>query len=194
MNNDLDNLEKCLNRFCKSIKTKDKTRQDDSIKKFIELKNNIRQKFSNYSSDDKLRFKYICAEFKIVSNEEAINKLFERFDIEDPKVPNNNDSILKEAKEVSSTTTSNLRRSMEDLQRCREIAEEAQITIDMDNTKIQHINKHIDEIQSDAQIAGKLITRFIKRLYTDKLILMFIFIIMCLIIIIVLIKFKIIKL
>jgi hypothetical protein len=196
MDNELNNLEKYLQLFVKYVKYRDKIKQEVVANKFIKLKNDIRENIHSYSVDDKSKFKYLCAEFKLVSNEKTRDKLFERYDhknLEDSKAPNKNISMLNKAKDVSSTTTSKLRRSMENLEQCREMAEEAQIIIDIDNNKIQNINNHVDEMQTDTKTAGRLITRFIKRLYTDKIIFMFIFIIVCLVLIILLSKFKIIK-
>ena len=67
------------------------------------------------------------------------------------------------------------------------------VILEIDNEKIKNATNKMDTIQSDSQIAMKMITSTMKRLYTDKLIIMFTFIIICLIIIIVLFKYNIIK-
>lgn len=45
--------------------------------------------------------------------------------------------------------------------------------------QIDRINKDLDEIQSELHIAGKLITNFLKRAYTDKVIIGITFLIAC---------------
>ena len=60
--------------------------------------------------------------------------------------------------------------------------------------QMREINTTNDQIQSDLQISKKLLTRSLKRLYTDKLILCFVFIICALITIIVLSKYNFIEL
>jgi len=67
------------------------------------------------------------------------------------------------------------------------------VILEIDNEKIKNATNKMDTTQSDSQIAMKMITSTMKRLYTDKLITMFTFIIICLIIIIVLFKYNIIK-
>jgi len=86
-----------------------------------------------------------------------------------------------------------LKKSLEELEEAKNIGSDAMVILEIDNEKIKNATNKMDTTQSDSQIAMKMITSTMKRLYTDKLITMFTFIIICLIIIIVLFKYNIIK-
>ncbi len=86
-----------------------------------------------------------------------------------------------------------LKKSLEELEEAKNIGSDAMVILEIDNEKIKNATNKMDTIQSDSQIAMKMITSTMKRLYTNKLITMFTFIIICLIIIIVLFKYNIIK-
>lgn len=104
-----------------------------------------------------------------------------------------NDEMLHSAKTTSKNTTESLKKSLEMLVESKDIGDNSLITIDLDNKKLEKVKRNLDEIESDSKIAQKLLTRFVKRLYTDKLILCFIVIVVLLIVIIVLIKYNIIN-
>lgn len=55
-----------------------------------------------------------------------------------------------------------------------QIAAETITTLHRDRERLVGINERMDDIQGDLQIANKLITRFVKRLYTDKIIMCFV--------------------
>jgi hypothetical protein len=100
---------------------------------------------------------------------------------------------LIEAKQTTLNTTQILQNSLQQLNQATEIGNHAIITINMDSSIIENTNNNLDNIQSESNIAIRLLTRFAKNIYTDKLIIMFVLIIVCAIAIILLYKYKIIR-
>jgi hypothetical protein len=150
------------------------------------------------SKPDKKTFKMLCSEFRVLSSEQERNKLFAGIDKSKskpkPQTQNfqNNEEYLSEAKNQALNTTSVLKTTLQELVEVTDIANNALVTINMDNNKLQNATNSMDVIQSQSKISMKLITGTLKRIYTDKLIIMFTFIVVCLIIVILLFKYKII--
>ena len=96
---------------------------------------------------------------------------------EKESISKNNDTILKKAKSESKKTTQKLRQGLTELNEAKAIGDESQIVIEIDNKKLEKIGGNIEQINSESQLANKRISRFLKRIYTDKIILSFIFLI-----------------
>lgn len=164
-------------------------------RKFLEKQNEVNKLLKSCDKKTKKKFNLIFEEFNILKErkylfgEQKDSKCDEEKDIK-----NNNDELCKEAKKISAKTTEDLKQSLTVLVQCEDIGNAAVSKLAEDNAKLERINTTNDQIQSDLQISKKLLTRSLKRLYTDKLILCFVFIICALITIIVLSKYNFIEL
>jgi hypothetical protein len=156
-------------------------------KKFYDKKNEVLEKISSYDKMHRRQFKLLFDEFDILVERK---KLFEdkEHDIESGEKKMGNDEMLHSATVTSKQTTVALKQSLQKLTECEEIGNSALATIDLDKAKLEKVNANLDTIESDSKIAQKLLTRFVKRLYTDKLILCFVVIVVLLIVVIVLMK------
>lgn len=88
-----------------------------------------------------------------------------------------NDSLLDKAKEVQEDTTNKLRDGLRVIEGTREQAKMTAAQLEQDREKIKRIDAGLDEVVSELEISKKLITRFVKRIYTDKIIIAFTFLI-----------------
>jgi hypothetical protein len=191
----IENLTKILEKILDTYeKNKDPA---ELINKFIILKKEINLNLKKYDKNDIKKFKDICSEFKNIQNSEYRKELFKKID-EESYCSNelkycSNDEILEKSKNISTNTTSTLKTCLNELVESDNMAQSAVIIINLDNDKIITINNNLDQIQSDITIARKLLTRFTKRLSTDKLIWLFLSIIIILIVLIILFKYGIIN-
>lgn len=192
--NNIQNLEILLEKYYYALETANFKKQKKIYEKYLLSKREIKSNIDLLSKKDKNKLKIISSEFRILSNEEERNKLF--YGIKKTQANTNNfttnDDYIKESKQLSSNTTSTLRKSLQELEESKQIADECMVQINIDNDKLNNINENVDQTQSDGKIAIKIITQSLKRLYTDKLIILFTFIIVSLIAIILLFKYKII--
>lgn len=191
MEENYDYLVDIMERYSRAVEKKRDTAKLE--KKFYDKKNEVLEKISSYNKTDKKQFRLLFDEFDILVERK---KLFGDRDIDDDietgkKMGNN--EMLHSAKTTSKNTTESLKKSLQKMVECEEMGNEALVKLDIDKKKLQKVDANLDEIESDSKIAQKLLTRFLKRLYTDKLLLSFIIIIFLLIIIIVLIKYHIIN-
>jgi hypothetical protein len=196
-NSTIAKLNNLLTKYYDAVETGSSKTQEKIYHEFLELKKVLKPNIDSLSNEDRKTYKLICSEFRIMADEEKRNKLFDGMNKFHSKsktsnVPKTNDEYLNEAKQISANTTKKLKDSLTQLEEAKNIGGDALIEIEIDNKKIQNINNKLDQIESDSKIATKLITRFFKRLYTDKLIIAFVFIIMCLIVIIFLFKYDVI--
>lgn len=187
-------LDELLTKYYDALESNNKKKQEKIYNEYLEVKRELKANLELLSKAERQMYKMVCSEFRVMSNEQERNKLFEGINKSQSKAKTleTNDNYLNEAKKVSSNTTKILKKSLEELEETKNIGTEAMITINIDNDKLQNINNKMDEIQSDSKIAMKLITGFAKRLYTDKMIMLFTFIIVCLTVVIILFKYKII--
>jgi len=188
-------LDELLSKYYEALESGNIKKQEKIYNEYLEIKRELKPILNSLSKSDRQTYKMVCSEFRVMSSEEERNKLFEginKSQSKTPQTPKTNNDYLNEAKKVTTNTTTILKKSLEELEEAKNIGTEAMITINIDNDKLQNINNKMDAIQSDSKIAMRLITSFAKRLYTDKLIMLFTFIIICLIVIIILFKYKII--
>ena len=99
-----------------------------------------------------------------------------------------NQELIVESKYQSAKTTENLKKSLKELEEAKELGENSLITIKIDNEKLDKVNQNLEEIQTEAQISVKILTRFSKKIFTDKLIILFSFLVLCTIVLVILIK------
>eukprot|EP01138_Halocafeteria_seosinensis_P003774 gb/GECG01003859.1/.p1 GENE.gb/GECG01003859.1/~~gb/GECG01003859.1/.p1 ORF type:complete len:272 (+),score=32.47 gb/GECG01003859.1/:1-816(+) len=90
-----------------------------------------------------------------------------------------NEHLLGRAQDVAQDTTHKLREGLNDVRQTNAQANEVAITLHEDRETISRVTKNLDDIESDLEISQKLLTRFIKRLYTDKIIIAFTCLIVC---------------
>lgn len=187
-------IEELLNKYYDALESNNLINQEKIYKKFVLLKKELKPELGSLSDFDKKTYKLVCSEFRIMSNADKRNKLFEGIVKSNSKrkTLRTNDDYLTEAKQTSTSTTLVLKKSLQEIEEAKEIGDEAIKIMVIDEEKFKKINIKIDEIDSDSKIAMKLMTRFVKRFYTDKLIMLFTFIVISLITIIILFKYKII--
>jgi Sec20 len=87
----------------------------------------------------------------------------------------NNDDLLKAAANTHANTTEKLKSGLAVLEATREQGRFTAAQLEEDREKIKRIDQGLDEVESELEISRKLITRFVKRVYTDKAILAFAF-------------------
>lgn len=192
MNKIIEKLEITFSKYNNALDTGNKKKQNIFFNEYLELKKEIKPIFNTLTKNERKTYKIICAEFRILSNEIKREKLFDGKKNTGSSKLNFNREYLKESKKISSNTTNVLKNSLIELGEAKGIAENSIEILEIDNNKIKNANDKMDDIQTDSHIAMRLITSTMKRLYTDKLIIMFTFIIICLIIIILLFKYKVI--
>eukprot|EP01138_Halocafeteria_seosinensis_P003772 gb/GECG01003857.1/.p1 GENE.gb/GECG01003857.1/~~gb/GECG01003857.1/.p1 ORF type:complete len:264 (+),score=54.16 gb/GECG01003857.1/:1-792(+) len=90
-----------------------------------------------------------------------------------------NDYLLNQATGTAKKTTEQLREGLHDVNQAKATADQVAVTLQEDREMIQNISRNVDEIESDLAISQKLLTRFIKRLYTDKIVIGFTCLIVC---------------
>jgi hypothetical protein len=191
----IEKIDSLLNKYYDAMEKADKRKQEKIYTDFLQVKKEIKANFDSLSKSERKTYRMISSEFRVLSNEEARAKLFSGADNKEsePKKLKTNDEYLSSAKNTASNTTKILKNSLQELEQANEIGAHALSIIQADGEKLKNVNNGLDSIQSDGKIAMKLITRSLKRLYTDKLILLFIFIIVCLIAVIVFYKYDIIQ-
>jgi hypothetical protein len=73
----LNYLDKLLSRYEKALKTGNRKKIETIYNNFIDTKKEIRQYLSSFEKEDKKRYKLICSEFNLLSNEEDQKILFD---------------------------------------------------------------------------------------------------------------------
>lgn len=187
----MDDLLKDYDRLCvlidryknrkehnKSVEQTEKKIDEIIIKIIINIKTNIKL----YDRKTRNEIKLCIAEFETMRNRSKL--IFDKD--ETSSQPKTNDEYLAKASMTTKNTTDELKSSLQKLEECRDIGNNAIITISIDNDRLARVRDRIDDIDSDLHIAHRLLTRFTKRLYTDKLIWCFVIIIIGLITIILL--------
>lgn len=194
MNKIIDKLDSIFTKYINALETANVIKQRKYYDEYLELKKEIKPNLESLTKEERKKYKIICSEFRILSNEIEREKLFGNKNAKaKTKEFKTNKEYLKESKTISSNTTKVLKNSLVDLEEAKHIGENAIEILEIDNDKIKNTNDKMDNIQSDSQIAIKLISMTLKRLYTDKIIIMFTFIIVCLIVIILLFKYNIVN-
>lgn len=84
-----------------------------------------------------------------------------------------NDELLGKATDVQASTTQKLKDGLATLEATKEQAKFTAAQLEADREKMQRISKGLDEVDSELELSRKLLTRFIKRIYTDKVIIAF---------------------
>lgn len=79
-----------------------------------------------------------------------------------------NDEYLNAAIESQKGTTAKLKEGLSTLETTKVVAGEVALTLEEDREKIAKVDRHLDEMQSDLVLSQKLMSGFMKRLYTDK--------------------------
>lgn len=194
MTETIKKLDELLKKYYDALKSGKKKKQATIYNEYLELKKEEESWFNSLSKSDKKTYKMICSEFRLLSNEEERNKLFENVNKSQTQSPKltTNDEYLKESKNIVSNTTRILQNSLQSIEGAKQIAIDSSVIVNIDEQKLRNIDNKMDEIQSDSKIASKLIVKTFKNIYTDKMIILVTFIVVCLIIFILLFKYKII--
>lgn len=90
-----------------------------------------------------------------------------------------NDELLDRATDTHKDTTKQLRNALGELVQADEVADATLVTLEEDRKRLEKVDHRMDEIQGDLALSNQLITRFVKRLYTDKIIILFTCLIVC---------------
>jgi hypothetical protein len=174
-------------------------------KKFNELANKFKEEINALDDITKRKEKSMIRNiFKIINDFNIItqrNNLIhtETTDIESIQVEptkklynSTNNELLSEAKMIQKNTTSELKTSLQLLVQTNEIGDAAIEILNKDNQTLSRINENIENIDTDLSLSKKYIARFMKSIYTDKIIIAFVCLIFLIIIGIVLYKLNII--
>jgi hypothetical protein len=199
----IETIKKLLGKYSKAVEQNDKVRRDDLYEQIMNLGKKLKVQLKTLDPDVKKEARLILSEISIIfdDHEAQLNKLFTKSNGKAKESSekqeglnkfSSNDQYLVESKKLSKNTTEILKKSMVDIEKSLEIGKEGlEILVD-DNKKLSIVTNNLDKIQEESSQGLKLLTRFTKRLYTDKLIGLFICLIICLIVLILLFKYNII--
>lgn len=84
-----------------------------------------------------------------------------------------NTELLDKALDTQQTTTAKLKEALTTVEATKETGRFTAAQLEEDREKLKRIDAGLDEVESELAISAKLITRFVKRLYTDKVIIAF---------------------
>ena len=84
-----------------------------------------------------------------------------------------NDTLLSGALAKQEDTTVKLRDALTQVEQTRETGRYTAAKLEEGREKIRRIDAGLDEVESELEISRKLITRFVKRIYTDRVIIAF---------------------
>lgn len=194
---DISQIKKLLEKYSMANESGDKDKRDMLYQKIIELERKLRSNISLLPKDLRKEARLTLDEIAITIDNNAIQKekLFAKS--KNPtKIkryePSTNDQYLEESKKISKKTTQILTESMVDIDKSLDIGKAGLEIIVEDNKKISNVSENLDKIQEESSIGLKILTRFTKRLYTDKIIMLGVCMIICLIVLIILFKYNII--
>lgn len=86
-----------------------------------------------------------------------------------------NDELLDRALDTEKNTLSKLKQGLATVEQTKEQGRLTAAQLEQDREKLKRIDAGLDEVQSEAQLSQVLITRFAKRLATDKVFIAFAF-------------------
>jgi hypothetical protein len=185
---DYERLSDLVDRF--RTRTEQKKSTIETKKKLDQIIAKIKTNMKEYDRETRKEIRLCISEYESTRDSSLLFELHEK-EIGESKLKTN-DELLTDAQATSKKTTQQLKEGLSKLNECEQIGTESMITIKIDNEKLKKINETVDHIDTDLQISQKLLNRFLKRIYTDKLIWCFLCIIILLIIVIVLAKYQII--
>ncbi len=88
-----------------------------------------------------------------------------------------NTDILEDANQINVKTTQQLVIALQTVHTAIGVGVETAATLDENRSKIEAINKGLDEVESELTMSKRLIVNVVKRLYTDKVIIAFTFLV-----------------
>lgn len=91
----------------------------------------------------------------------------------------NNDQLLGAALDIQKQNKEKLKEGLQTVIATKETAMHTAATLEQDREKITRISTGLDEVESELAISTKLLTNFVKRMYTDKIIIAFTFLVVC---------------
>jgi hypothetical protein len=102
--------------------------------------------------------------------------------------PKTNSDYLGDALDIQKDTLEKLREGQKAIEQSKAVGGAVTETLQEDHEKIERISTKLDEVQSELQISRKLLVNFLKKLYTDKIIIALSFLIVCAIVAIVILS------
>lgn len=126
-------------------------------------------------------FREIDSEFKEMGIMAERDELFDgarRGRSDDPSKMNNTD-LLNKAGSIQKDNTEKLQEGLQVLNSTLETAKHTAATLEADKEKMIRISSGLDNVESELAISQKLLTNFVKRMYTDKVIVALTFLIVC---------------
>jgi hypothetical protein len=171
-------LHICVANYCKLIDKIKIVPENDKIElyqdiktvhnEYLYIKGKLRDEDSDLTDNpDILKFK----EYKQILVAHEREMLLKDFDFKEKLKTNSN--YLNRTVEINTNTTKQLFDSIKTVQDTIKVGSDTAENLADDREKMMRISKDLDETESELQIAGKLITRNVKRLYTDKIIIGF---------------------
>lgn len=86
-----------------------------------------------------------------------------------------NDDLLDKSKQIHESTLDKLVKGLQTVESTKDQAKITAQTLVADREKLVRIDSSLDDVQSELQLSRVLMGRFVKRLYTDKVIIAFAF-------------------
>jgi hypothetical protein len=121
-------------------------------------------------------FREVDGEFKalgvVVEKDSLLEGRKKKDDGFDPSRANN-DELLNSALGTQKDTTSKLKSGLATLEATKEQAKYTAAQLEQGREKLKRIDQGLDEVQSELELSRVLLTRFIKRIYTDRIVIAF---------------------
>lgn len=145
----------------------DKIKEQHTI--YLEIKRELKEaKIDLTDNDDVQKFKDYHQKLQLHERE----LLFDGVNVKE-KLVKNNDGYLDRASEINRNTTQQLLDGLRIVEETRQIGQTTVETLEDNKDKIKKINHNLDETQGELKLANTLMTRFLKRIATDKVIIAF---------------------
>jgi len=145
----------------------DKIKEQHTI--YLEIKKELKEaKIDLTDNDDVQKFKDYHQKLQLHERE----LLFDGVNVKE-KLVKNNDGYLDRATEINRNTTQQLLDGLRIVEETRQIGQTTVETLEDNKDKIKKINHNLDETQGELKLANTLMTRFLKRIATDKVIIAF---------------------
>ncbi len=145
----------------------DKIKEQHTI--YLEIKKELKEaKIDLTDNDDVQKFKDYHQKLQLHERE----LLFDGVNVKE-KLVKNNDGYLDRASEINRNTTQQLLDGLRIVEETRQIGQTTVETLEDNKDKIKKINHNLDETQGELKLANTLMTRFLKRIATDKVIIAF---------------------
>jgi len=84
-----------------------------------------------------------------------------------------NDDLLDKAANIQSDNLNKLKGGLQTIENTREVGKLTAAKLEEDREKLKRIDQQLDEVQGELELSQVLLTRFVKRIATDKVVIAF---------------------